>query len=207
MCDNTRAAKKIVDRSEPLARKLSGYEVMATNLPALEGTPKQVAWAEDLRAKWEQDQNALILSWSETAPVLMQARSKAVEAAKAAGITYRDGEGSEVYNAAFDAEMKRNGIDGTHSDYMNAFESYQHNSAITDTFPVPIQKKALKSLGLATAPKTKDVENRVAVYSEATKLYLQSEKRARRWIDTRDTGGSQRIVYSRGEFVPLKGGK
>lgn len=95
-------------------------------------------------------------------------------------------------------------MDGTHSDYLKAFESYQHSSAITDTFPVPIQKKALKNLGLTTAPKTKDVENRVAVYSEATKLYLQSEKRARRWIDTRDTGGSQRIIYSSGEFMPLK---
>lgn len=184
------------------AEKLSGYDISNSGLPAMQGTEKQVAWANDIRNKWIDDQNASISLWSETAPSLMAARTKAIEVSKKAGITYRDGEGSDVYKTAFEKEMKARGFKGSYDEYQNALESYTNGSAITDTFPKPIQRKALKNLGMDSTPKTKDIKARVALYSEAAKLYLKSENRAARWIDLRDVK-SKRIVYRNGAFEPL----
>lgn len=184
------------------AEKLSGYDINNSNLPAMQGTEKQVVWANDIRNQWIDAQNKQINLWSETAPSLMAARTKATEAAKKAGITYRDGEGSDVYKAAFEKEMKSKGFKGSYNEYQNALESYTNGTAITDTFPKPIQQKALKNLGMKYSPKTKDVKARVALYSEAAKLYLKSENRAARWIDLKDVT-TRRIVYRNGRFEPL----
>ena len=172
-------------------------------LPNLEGTDKQNKWANDIRQKWIDEQQNLLDTWGNTAPALMNAKLKATEAARNAGITYRDGEGSEIYKKTFESEMKKQGFSGNYDEYKDALDNYIDNSNITANFPKPLQRKALKNLGMTTTPKTKEVKDRIQLYAEASKLYAQSEKRSFIWINLKDDK-SRRIVYDRGAFRSIE---